>query len=94
MITHGRPTPFDIPAFFSVAVGIATVNFVHAHRLEALLGWNAAWLVYLALIYFRARATGGKLLNVPAGFFYGDAIVMYLMGLLLASVYYVVYAAH
>ncbi len=94
MITHGRPTPFDIPGIFSVAIGVATVNFVHAHRIAALLGWNAAFLVYLVLIYFRARATSGKLLNVPAGLFYGDAIAMYLMGLLLTSVYYVVYAAH
>lgn len=94
MITHGRPTPFDIPGFFSVGVGVATVTFVHAHRVEALLGWNAAWLVYLALIYWRARSTDGKLLNLPAGLFYGDAIIMYLMGLLLTSVYYVVYGAH
>ena len=35
---------------------LATVNFVHAHRVEAMPGWNAAWLVYLALICFRVRA--------------------------------------
>jgi hypothetical protein len=94
MSYYRRPTPFDIPSFFSAGVGVATVIFVHSHRVGPLIELNALWLAYLAIIYWRARATDGKLLNLPAGFFHGDAIASCLLGLLLSSVYFVVYDAH
>lgn len=94
MIVHSRPTPLDIPAFFSVGVGVATVVFVHSHRVGSLIELNALWLAYLALIYWRGRTTDGQLLNLPAGYFYGGAITSYLLGLLLSSVYFAVYGAN
>lgn len=94
MIMHSRPTPLDVPGFFSIGVGVATVVLVHSHRVELLIELNALWLAYLVLVYWRARSTDGKLLNLPAGFFCGDAIASYLLGLLFSSVYFVVYGVN
>jgi hypothetical protein len=80
--------------FYSVGTGIATVTLIHSHRVVPLLGVNLLWFTYLALIHGRACATEGKLLNVPAGFFYGVAVACYLLGLLLSSVYFTVYGAN
>jgi hypothetical protein len=84
-------TPLDIPTFFSACAGVATVVLVHSHQVGTLIELNVLWLAYLALIHLRARAIDGSLLDLPAGFFCGDAIASYLLGLLLSSVYYVVY---
>ena len=94
MMSRHRPTPFDILTFYSAGVGVATVIFVHAHRLGPLIELNVLWLACLALIYWRARSTGGRLLNLHAGFFYGGSLALYLIGLLLSCVYFVVYGAH
>ena len=94
MSSRGHPTPFDPPTFFSAVTGVATVALTHSHRVIPLLEVNVAWLTYLALIHYRARAADGKLLNVSAGFFYGIAIASYLGGLLLAAVYFVFYGGH
>jgi hypothetical protein len=91
MASRGHPTPFDPPTFFSAITGIATVALTHSHRIVPLIEVNVAWLAYLALIHWRARATGGKLLDVPVGFLYGIAVASWFLGLLLSAVYFVVY---
>ena len=91
MASRGRATPFDIPTFFSAITGFATVSLTHSHRVVPLVEVNIAWLAYLALIHWRARASGGKLLDIPAGFFYGIAIASWFLGLLLSAVYFAVY---
>jgi hypothetical protein len=94
MISRRQPTPFDILMVLSTGCGVATVVYVHSHQSGSLIEWNALWLACLAVIHWRARISGGKLLNLPAGFFYVGAIAFYLMGLLLSCVYVVVYGAH
>jgi hypothetical protein len=87
-----RLTPSDIPSFFGGAVGVLTVAYVHNHNVPRLITLNALWLLSLALIFLRSRYRGGKLLNFPAGLYYGCGIAFYMIGLLMACVYYVVYS--
>jgi len=94
MASRGHLTPFDPPTFFSAITGVATVSLTHSHRVIPLIEVNVAWLAYLALIHWRARAVGGNLLGVPAGFLYGIAIASYFLGLLLSAVYFALYGGN
>jgi hypothetical protein len=84
-------SPTDVPAVFSALIGIFTVRLVHSHNIERLIEVNLAWLAWLGLIYLRAKMNGGKILNHESGLYYGFAVAHYLLGLLMACVYYLVY---
>jgi len=89
-----RLSPTDVTMFYSGWVGVSSVSLLHNHKVERLLLVTGLWLASLALIHFRARMRDGKVLGMGAGFYYGVAVAFYLQGLLLASVYYVVYAGN
>ncbi|HWF20401.1 MAG TPA: hypothetical protein VG754_14110 [Verrucomicrobiae bacterium] len=89
--TH-KLSPTDVPFFFSGFIGVYTVKLVHAHDLQHLIEVNVLWLVWLVLLYWRAKARAGKILGMQVGVYSGFGIASYFVGLLMACVYYLVYA--
>lgn len=87
-----RLSPTDVPTFFSGLVGVLTVKFVHDHNIEHLIELNLLWLAWLGLLLLRAKFRGGKILNTESGVYQGFGIAFYLVGLLMACVYYLVYS--
>ncbi|HZV35270.1 MAG TPA: hypothetical protein VFB72_11910 [Verrucomicrobiae bacterium] len=88
-----RLSPTDVPTFFSAIAGLFTVKLIHAHDVTRLIVLNVLWLAWLGLISLRAKFHGGKLLSFDCGLYQGFAIAFYLLGLLMACVYYLVYYA-
>lgn len=90
---RGRLSPTDVPTFFSGIAGLFTVKLIHTHDVRKLIVLNVLWVAWLGLILLRARFRGGKLLSFECGLYQGFAIAFYLLGLLMACVYYLVYYA-